>query len=101
MCETHDLGVKWPLWHTLIFEGDRSIDMRCVCPKDVKKMLLTALLMGKNREVAEMAKKVMKKLKEEVEKKGFKLSVTKNWEGRKEQDDCVVWLLGGRAASMQ
>ena len=30
---------------------------------------ITALLMGKNREVAEMAKKVMKKLKEEVEKK--------------------------------
>ena len=27
-------------WHTLIFEGDRSIDMRYVCPKDVKKMLL-------------------------------------------------------------
>ena len=26
-------------------------------------------MMGKNREVAEMAKKVMKKLKEEVEKK--------------------------------
>ena len=31
-----------------------------------------------NREVAEAAKKVMKKLKEEIEKKGFKLSVTEN-----------------------
>ena len=40
MCETRDLGVKWPHWHTLIFEGDRRIDMRYVCPKDVKKMLL-------------------------------------------------------------
>ena len=40
MCETRDLGIKWPFWHTLIFEGDRSIDMRCVCPKDVNKMLL-------------------------------------------------------------
>ena len=39
---------------------------------------ITALLMVKNREVAEMAKKVMKKLKEEVEKKGFNLSVTEN-----------------------
>ena len=58
---------------------------------------ISALLMGKNREVAEMAKKV----KEEVEKKGLKLSVTGKWEGRKEQDDCVVWLLGGPAASMQ
>ena len=31
---------------------------------------ITALLMGKKREVAEMAKKVMKRLREEVEKKG-------------------------------
>ena len=48
---------------------------------------ITALLMEKNREVAEMARKVMKKLKEEVEKKALKLSVTEKWEGRKEQDD--------------
>ena len=34
--------------------------------------------MGKNKEVAEMAKRVMKQLKEVVEKKGLKLSVTKN-----------------------
>ena len=40
MCETTDLGIKWPHWQTLIFEGDRRIDMRHVCPKDVKKMLL-------------------------------------------------------------
>ena len=39
---------------------------------------ITALLMGKNREVAEMANKVMKKLKGEVERKGLKLSVTEN-----------------------
>ena len=39
---------------------------------------ITALLMGKKREVAEMAKKVMKKLKEEVEKKGLRLSVTES-----------------------
>ena len=37
MCETRDLGINW---HALIFEGDRNIDMRYVCPKDVKKMLL-------------------------------------------------------------
>ena len=36
------------------------------------------LLIGKNREGAEMAKKVMKKLKEEVEKKGLDLLVNKN-----------------------
>ena len=39
---------------------------------------ITALVKGRNKEVAEMAKKVMKKLKEEVEKKGFKFSVTEN-----------------------
>ena len=38
---------------------------------------------GEDREVTEMAKKVMKKLKEEVEKKGFKLSVTENEKGGK------------------
>ena len=37
MCETRGLGIKWPHWH---LEGDRRIDMRYVCPKDVKKMLL-------------------------------------------------------------
>ena len=31
---------------------------------------ITALLVEKNKEVAEMAKKVIRKLKEEVEKKG-------------------------------
>ena len=39
---------------------------------------ITALLMGKNKKVAEMAKKVMKKLREEVEKQGIKLSVNEN-----------------------
>ena len=39
---------------------------------------ITALLMGKNKEMAEMAKKVMKKLKEDVRKKGLKLPVTEN-----------------------
>ena len=39
---------------------------------------ITALLMRKNREVSEMAKKVIKKLKEEVERKGLNLSVTED-----------------------
>ena len=37
---------------------------------------ITALLRRKNKAAAEMAKKVMKILKEEVERKGLKLSVT-------------------------
>ena len=40
MCETRDLGIKWPYWHTMIFGNDTKIDMRCVCPRDVKKMLV-------------------------------------------------------------
>ena len=40
MCETRDLGIKWPYWHTLIFGNDTKSDMRFVCPKDVKKMLV-------------------------------------------------------------
>ena len=27
MCETLDLGVKWPDWHPLTFEGEVRIDM--------------------------------------------------------------------------
>ena len=44
---------------------------------------ITALLMEKNREVAEMAKKVMKTFEEVVERKGLKLSVTDNEKERK------------------
>ena len=40
MWETRDLGTRWPQWQTLIFEGEARIDMRCACPKDVKKMLV-------------------------------------------------------------
>ena len=40
MCETRDLGIKWPHWHTLILSGETRIDMRCVPPRDVKKMLV-------------------------------------------------------------
>ena len=39
MCGTRDLGIKWPCWHTLVFSDEIKIDMRYVCPKDVKKML--------------------------------------------------------------
>ena len=39
---------------------------------------ITALLKRKNKVVAEMAKKLMKILKEEVERKGLKLSVTED-----------------------
>ena len=28
---------KWPHWHTFIFSDETRIDMRLVCPRDVKK----------------------------------------------------------------
>ena len=40
MCETRDLGFEWPHWRTLIFSDQTRIDMRFVCPRDVKKMLV-------------------------------------------------------------
>ena len=39
---------------------------------------VTALLMRKNKVVADMAKTFMKRPRKEVEKKGLKLSVTEN-----------------------
>ena len=40
MCETRDLGVKWPYWQTLVFSGEIKIDMRYVCSQDVSEMLV-------------------------------------------------------------
>ena len=40
LCETRDLGIKWPQWHTLLVEGRVAADLRAVCPKDVKKMFV-------------------------------------------------------------
>ena len=39
MCETRDLVTKWPHWDTLMFSDEIKVDMRFVCPKDVRKML--------------------------------------------------------------
>ena len=40
MCETRDLVIRWPHWHTLVLSDETKIDMRHVCPRDVKKMLV-------------------------------------------------------------
>ena len=40
MCETRDLGIKWPQWNTWLFEGQVAVYMRVVCPQDVKNMLV-------------------------------------------------------------
>ena len=53
---------------------------------------ITALLIGRHKEVAEMAKKVMKKLKE-VERQGLKLSVTENGKEGKSKTIILCGLL--------
>ena len=40
ICETRDLGIRWPQWHTLVFSSEMTSDMRSVRPKDVRKMLV-------------------------------------------------------------
>ena len=67
----------YPLLKLTVFDGD-----------------VTALLMGKIKEVAEIAKKVMRKSKE-VMRKGLEIVSHGKWEGRKEQDDSAMWFLGG------
>ena len=40
MCETRDLGIQWPQWHTLLFGEQVAVDMRVVCLQFVKNMTL-------------------------------------------------------------
>ena len=37
MCETRDLGIKWPHLHTLVFNDETRIQMRFECPKGTFK----------------------------------------------------------------
>ena len=64
----------------IVLQDALSEDMKFYPPLKLRIFVddITALVKGRNKEVAEMAKKVMKKLKEEVEKKGLKLSDTEN-----------------------
>ena len=47
LCETRDLGIKWPQWRTLILEGQVQVDMTYVCPKDVKTKENTSMKSGR------------------------------------------------------
>ena len=40
VCETRDLGIKWPQWHTLLLAGQVVVGMRVVCPQDLRKVFL-------------------------------------------------------------
>ena len=48
---------------------------------------ITALLKGRNKELAELVEEVLKKLKKEVEEKGLRLSIT---EGGREGKNKVI-----------
>ena len=39
-CETRDLGVNWPQWHTLTFERQVRVDMRGRLSEGCEEMLL-------------------------------------------------------------
>ena len=62
---------------------------------------ITALVKGRNKDVVEMAKKVVKKLKEEVEKKDLKLSVTENGKEGKSKMTALCGYLEEEVASIQ
>ena len=36
LCETCALGMKWPHWHHLPFDGQVAVDVRVICPHGVK-----------------------------------------------------------------
>ena len=40
MCEPRALDIRWPQWHTFVFEEQVAVDMRVVCMQDGKVMLL-------------------------------------------------------------
>ena len=74
-------GLPGSKWSCLLLEDALSEVTKIYPPLMVEGFFvddITALLMGKNKVVAAMAKKVMKMLKEEVDKKGLELSVTEN-----------------------
>ena len=56
MCETRDLGNKWPHWHTLVFSDETYIDMRHVCPRDTLKVAGTETPISVLEEVGSKAR---------------------------------------------
>ena len=60
---------------------------------------ITAFMNGRNKELVEMAEKVVKNLKREVEEKGLKLSITE--EGKKEQGNHFLRISGGEVSGRQ
>ena len=57
MRETRALGIKWPQWHTLMFEEQVTVDTRVVCPQNVQQVLLKqARLVGLLEEMGNNAR---------------------------------------------
>ena len=76
-------GSKWSCLLLRLVLQDALSEVTKICPPLKLRVSvddITALVMGRNTEVAQMAKKGMKELREEVEKKGLKLTITENGE---------------------
>ena len=39
VCATRDSGIGFPSWHALLFEEGVIVDVKAVCPQDVKNMV--------------------------------------------------------------
>ena len=77
-------GSKWSCWLLRVVLQELLSEVTQIYPLLELKVFvddITAFLNGRNKELVEMAEKVFKKLKREVEEKDLKLSIT---EGRKE-----------------
>ena len=73
-------GSKWSCLVLRILQDALSEVTKIYHPLKLRVFVddITAFSKGVNREVAEAANKLMKKLKEEIEKKGLNMSVTEN-----------------------
>ena len=97
-------GSKWSCLLLRVVLQDASSEVTQMYPPLKLRVFvddIPALLMEKNKAVAEKAKKVMNKLEEEVEKKGLKLSVTENGKEGQRMKIASCRFPEGRAASMQ
>ena len=89
---------KWSWLLLRIALQDASSEVTNICPPLMTRVFVdgtTALMSRKNKVVPEMAKKLIKMLKERGREERAQIVSDRRWDGRKEQDDCVVWLPGG------
>ena len=87
MCETRDPGIKWPQWHTLVFECDRRIDMRDMFAQKMLRKCFCSRLAGSCLAAQEDERRVDWKTSKRCEK---------NMSGRRlgAETTLRLWLVG-------